>query len=92
MTVQPNAPLGGKPDNNLIMAIITTVLCCVHVGGYAIDLAIQSDQAWKNGDTAAAAEFGAKARQFSIYAVIAGLVVSVLWGIFSFVLGGAGSS
>ena len=33
MTVQPNAPLGGKPDNNLIMAIITTVLCCVPVGG-----------------------------------------------------------
>ena len=87
MTVQPNAPLGGKPDNNLIMAIITTVLCCV-----PIYLAIQSDQAWNNGDAAAAAEFGAKARQFSIYAVIAGLVVGVLWGIFSFVLGGAGSS
>ena len=92
MTVQPNASLGGKPDSNLIMAIITTVLCCVPVGGYAIYLAIQSDQAWKNGDAATAAEFGAKARQFSIYAVIAGLVVGVLWGISSFVLGGAGSS
>ena len=52
----------------------------------------QSNLIWKNGDAAAAAEFGAKARQFSIYAVIAGLVVGVLWGIFSFVLGGAGSS
>lgn len=70
---------GQPPSNNLVLAILTTVFCCLPLGVVAIVYAAQVNSKWAMGDQAGAHESARKARQFSIWAAVLGLVALVIY-------------
>ncbi len=74
-------PVGTPPNNNLALAIITTVLCCLPLGVVAIIQASKVNGLWQAGDVAGAQEAADKAKKFSIYSAIAGVIFYVIYGI-----------
>ena len=73
-----------KPENNMVLAIITTVCCCLPIGIYAIFraskvnslyLAQQYDEAQKAADDA---------KKWSFIGIGVGLVVNIIWGIINY--------
>lgn len=81
-------PLQSPPDNYLVWAILTTVLCCLPLGIPAIVFASQVNSKWAVGDVAGAMDASRKAKQFSMWAAIVGVAGAVLYVIFLFALGG----
>ncbi len=82
-----NAP-GAKPDNYLVFAIITTVLCCLPLGIVSIIHSTKVDNLWNSGRYAEATAASNQAKQFAIYAAIAGVIVG---GIYLMMLAAGGS-
>ncbi|ERR1035437_367052 len=76
----PGAP-GTPPPNYLVWAILTTIFCCLPLGIPSIVFSTQVNSKWALGDVAGAQEASAKAKKFAIWAVVAGLIVAVLYGI-----------
>jgi hypothetical protein len=72
-------PLAGKPDNNLVWAIVTTVLCCLPLGIVAIIKANSVDKLWAAGDFAGAQAAADEAKRWSMWGLIAGIVWSLIW-------------
>jgi hypothetical protein len=70
---------GSKPDNYLVFAIITTVLCCLPLGIVSIIHSTKVDNLWNVGQHAEARVAADKAKQFAIYAAIAGVIVIGLY-------------
>ncbi|MGI9525565.1 MAG: CD225/dispanin family protein [Weeksellaceae bacterium] len=70
------------PDNNLIWAILSTFFCCMPTGIYAIVKASEVNTKWNAGDYAGAVESADQAKKWSIYGVIAGGIVIVLYFLF----------
>lgn len=66
---------GPKPDNFLVFAIITTVLCCLPLGIVSIIHSTKVDNLWNSGQYVEAKTASNQAKQFAIYAAIAGVVV-----------------
>ena len=79
---------GTPPDNYLVWAILSTVLCCLPLGIAAIVFSTQVNSKWAMGDVAGAQDASRKAKQFSMWAAIVGVVGAVLYVIFLFALGG----
>jgi hypothetical protein len=73
-TGNPNAPFA-KPDNYLVFAIISTVLCCLPLGIVSIIHSTKVDNLWNAGRFEEAKTASNQAKQFAIYAAIAGVVV-----------------
>ena len=48
------APMGGPPPNNLVWAILATILCCVPLGIVSIVYSAQVNSKWAVGDVAGA--------------------------------------
>ena len=71
-------PVGTPPPNNLALAIISTVLCCLPLGIYAIIQATKVNSLWQQGDVAGAQDASEKAKKFSIYAIVIGFVVGII--------------
>lgn len=79
---------GVKPDNFLVFAIISTVLCCLPLGIVSIIHSTKVDNLWNSGRYMEAKNASNQAKQFAIYSAIAGVVV---WGIYLIlVVAGAG--
>jgi predicted secreted protein len=76
----PGAP-GTPPPNYLVWAILTTIFCCLPLGIPSIVFSTQVNSKWALGDVAGAQDASAKAKRFAIWAVVAGLIVAVLYGI-----------
>ncbi|AWI08835.1 CD225/dispanin family protein [Ereboglobus luteus] len=77
MTVPPDVkPV--KPGNNLIGAIIVTLLCCVPLGIVSIVFAAQVDGKYNKGDYAGAEDAAKKSKTFMWLSVVLGLVASVI--------------
>jgi len=76
----PNRP--PKPNNHLVWAILTTLLCCLPLGIVAIIFAAQVDGKYNSGDYEGAKDSSAKAKNFSIIAAVIGIVVAVLYFMF----------
>lgn len=70
--IQPIAPR--KIDNNLALAIVVTVLCCLPFGIVAIVYASQVNTKAVRGDFAAAEESARKARAWSLWGLGLGFV------------------
>mgnify|MGYP001795863488 CR=1 FL=1 len=86
------APAAGpKPDNYLVWAILSTLLCCLPLGVVSIVFAAQVDGKYNSGDYAGAQEASEKAKKFATWSAIAGVAVVVLYVLFAVVLV-AGSS
>ena len=70
---------GNKPDNYLVWAILTTILCCLPLGIFSIINSTKVDNLWAAGQHAEARAAAEKAKQFAIYSAIAGVVVAILY-------------
>lgn len=87
MSYQPAAAAGGPVPNNLVLAILTTLFCCLPLGIAGIIFATQVNSKLAAGDTAGAMEASRKAKKFSMIGIIIGIVVYVIAIILSIVLG-----
>lgn len=86
-TIRPSVP-ANKPDNNLVLAIICTVLCCLPAGIVSIISATKVDGLWNSGQYDDAIREAKKAKDWAIYGAIAVGVVILLYVI---VIGMSGS-
>ncbi|MBN6113926.1 CD225/dispanin family protein [Xanthomonas bonasiae] len=77
-------------SNNLVWAILSTLFCCLPLGIVSIVFAAQVNTKLAAGDVAGARESADKAKKWTIYSVIAWVVLVVLYLIFIFALGGLG--
>jgi len=73
---------GTPPDNNLIWAILCTVLCCLPLGIVAIVKSTKVKELWALGDHAGAEKAAADAKKYSIW----GAVISVAFLIIYFII------
>jgi heme/copper-type cytochrome/quinol oxidase subunit 2 len=70
---------GPAPDNNLVWAILSTILCCLPLGIVAIVKSTQVNSLWAQGQYDAARKSADDAKKFSMWAAIAGIIVIVLY-------------
>ncbi|ATD69575.1 MULTISPECIES: CD225/dispanin family protein [Gordonia] len=71
-------PPGPEPDNNLVWAILTTVLCCLPLGIVAIVKSTSVSKLWAAGDFAGAQKAADDAKKWAMWGAIAGVVGSIL--------------
>ncbi|MEJ6328496.1 CD225/dispanin family protein [Stenotrophomonas maltophilia] len=77
--------------NNLVWAILSTLLCCLPVGIVSIVYAAQVNGKLAAGDIAGAQDSSAKAKKWAIWSAIAWVIMVVLYVLFFVVLGGIGA-
>jgi hypothetical protein len=82
---------GPKPDNYLVWAILSTILCCLPAGIVSIVYAAKVDGLYTGGQYAEAVQASENAKKWAIIAAVAGLVVAAGYVLF-FVLIGIGAS
>lgn len=85
-----NNPAGAPPDNNLVWAILATVLCCLPLGIVAIIKSTKVKELWMAGDHAGAQKAANDAKKYSMWAAGAAALVWVLYILFFVVIGVAG--
>lgn len=74
----PNMPMY-KPDSNLVWAILTTILCCLPTGIYAIVCASKVDSLWNQGLYAEAQRMSKQAKLWSWIGAGVGLFFSIIY-------------
>ncbi len=72
---------GPMPPTYLVQSVLATVLCCLPLGIMAIIKAGKVSSAYNAGDYAGADLASQEAKSFVNYAVIAGIIVGVLYGV-----------
>ncbi|HST80984.1 MAG TPA: CD225/dispanin family protein [Kineosporiaceae bacterium] len=77
---QPSRP---KPDNHLVWAILSLVLCCMPLGIVSVVYASQVDGHYARGDYASAEQASARAKNWAIASAAAVVVLFVLWLVFA---------
>lgn len=74
----PQTPAGPPPSNNLVWAILSTVLCCLPFGIVSIVFATQVNSKWALGDVAGAQDAARKAKTWAIVsAIVGGLGIAI---------------
>lgn len=68
-----------KPSNYLVLAIFSTLCCCVPTGIVAIVFAAQVDGKWAAGDTGGAFQASDNARLWSIVSIVLGLLGGLVY-------------
>ncbi len=84
---QPQPNPGLPPENNMIWAILSTLLCCLPFGIVAIVYASKVNGLWMSGLYDAARQAAKNARNWSIAAACSGLVFAIIYAILIFVYG-----
>ncbi len=82
---KPNNQL--PPSNNLVIAIITTILCCLPLGIVAIVYASKVNGLWMSGNYQAAYQAAKSARNWSIASAIVAAVIWIIYLICIFAFG-----
>ena len=72
-------PGGTPPPNHLVWAILSTLFCCLPLGVASIVFSAQVNSKYAAGDIAGAQDSSEKARNFALWATIAGVVIAVLY-------------
>ncbi len=80
------------PDNNLVWAIVCTVLCCWPIGIFAIIKSTSVNKLWAQGDYAGAQKAADDAKKYSIWGGVAGAILIVIVMILSFAGAFAGAT
>lgn len=70
----------GSVPNNLILAIFSTLCCCMPFGVVSIVYAAQVDGHLSRGDIAQATDSSEKAKNWAIASIVCGFIASVLYG------------
>lgn len=86
---------GPKPDNYLVLSIISVFFCCIPLSIAAIIYAIKVDEYWSKGDYESAYDASNKAKKLLIWSAVATAVLTIAVIIFyilvfAFALGTAG--
>lgn len=76
-----------KPDNYLVWAILTTILCCLPFGIVSIVYATKVDNLYFNGQYDEALAKAKSAKTWAIVSAGSGLLVLILYVIFVVMLG-----
>ncbi|WP_313112565.1 CD225/dispanin family protein [Aequorivita sediminis] len=87
MENQINQPQGSPPDNNLVWAILCTVLCCLPLGIVSIIKAAKVNELWALGDVAGAHKAASDAKKWAIWGAVISIAFLVLYVIFIVILG-----
>jgi|SRR5689334_18260813 Interferon-induced transmembrane protein len=87
----PPSP-GAPPDNNLVWAILCTVLCCLPLGIVSIIKSTQVSGLWAQGQYQAAQKAADDAKKFAMWGAIAGIAIAVIWIVVAVIGGMAGMS
>ena len=74
-----NDPANKPPDNNLVWAILCTVLCCLPLGIVAIIKSTKVNELWNSGDKAGAQKAADDAKKFSIWGAGIAVIFIVLY-------------
>ena len=82
-----NGNMPPKPDNNMVLAILVTLCCCLPLGIVGIVKASQVNSLYMAGQYQAAVASAADAKKWSMIGLISGLVINVLSFIFYFMAG-----
>src|SRR3954465_14056225 len=88
---QQYAPQGPVVESYLVPSILVTVLCCLPFGIPAIIYAAQVPDKLQRGDIAGAQQSSKNAKMWCIVAVVAPLVLGVLYVVLMAVIGGIAS-
>lgn len=91
METTNNQPLGTPPDNNLVWAILCTVLCCLPLGIVSIIKSTKVKELWALGDTEGAQKAADDAKKWAMWGAGAALIVWVLYILFFVVIGLGGA-
>lgn len=83
---------GQPPNNYLVWAILTTILCCLPLGVVSIVFSSQVNSKWAMGDAQGALKASNNARNFAIASAVAVLVIGVVWLFFAILVGVSGST
>jgi hypothetical protein len=67
-----------KPDNNMLGAVLSTICCCLPLGIVAIIKASKVNTLYYSGQYEEAVLMADSARKWSIWASVAGVVVSII--------------
>lgn len=70
------------PDNNLIWAILCTVMCCVPLGVVAVVKATSVEKLWYQGQHEAAEKAAADAKKWAMWGAGAAIVFWLLYIVF----------
>ena len=84
-------PQGQPPQNYLVWAILSTVLCCLPLGIASIIFSSQVNSKWAQGDVAGAHASARKAKQFAMWSAIVTGVLIAAYILFFVVLAANGS-
>lgn len=68
-----------KPDNNLVLAIITTVCCCLPFGIVGIVYASKVNGLYDAGKFEEAEEAAKTAKKWSLIGIVCGIVIDILY-------------
>jgi hypothetical protein len=71
-------PVGQKPYNYLIPAILSTLCCCLPLGIVSIVYASQVDGKWSSGDAHGAVNAANNAKMWFYLSLASGLVINVV--------------
>ena len=88
---QPSVNNNSKPDNWLIWAILSTVLCCLPLGIVSIIYATKVDNLWNSGQQEEAIKASNMARLFFVLALGGGVlavIIGFISGLASVLMGG----
>lgn len=92
---QPNYAQGQqrppKPDNYLVWAILSTLLCCLPLGIVSIVYSSKVDGLYNSGDYAGAQDAAHKAKNFAMWGAIIGASGLIIYILLIVVAGVAGS-
>lgn len=72
-------PMGPRPESHLVLAILSTLFCCLPLGIAAIVNASRVDGRYAAGDYAGARDASDKAKRYATLGAVIGLVVGVLY-------------
>lgn len=72
-------PYGPPPENNLVWAILCTVLCCLPLGIVAIIKANEVNSLWYQGQHAAAQKSADDAKKWAMWGALSTLILIVLY-------------
>lgn len=78
---QPGQQFGPPPDNNLVWAILCTVLCCLPFGVVAIVKANEVNTLWYQGFHDRARESAEAAKKWALWGALSQVIVLVVIGV-----------
>ncbi|QNJ97374.1 CD225/dispanin family protein [Constantimarinum furrinae] len=74
-----NTPINKPPDNNLVWAIICTVLCCLPLGIVSIIKSTKVKELWAQGNHVEAQKHADDAKKWAVWGIIAGASVWIIY-------------